>query len=159
MGRRKRSEKIAEGAVKVMPAPLVAPPRVAEKVIACLCPVCGRTIPQDRALKVGYVTVGKVGYFDNIDWDPNKSFGVAFTAAGRGSFREWQHINPEDAPELFEAVKERFLQALKEWVVDKKWITRDELGGLMLDRKTPQNDNIDGGHYASITRTAKAKTP
>lgn len=125
MSRKKRSEKLG-AAVKVRPAPAIAPPRTAERVVAALCPLCGRSIPENRALKVGSTTVGKVGYFDSIDWDPSKPFGVSFSAAGRGSLSDWEYISPEQAPELFEAMKKRFLEAIREWE-NKGWLKREEI--------------------------------
>ena len=98
-------------------------------LFSALCPVCGRTISEFRALRVGYVTIGKVRYFDSIDWDPNKAFGVKYQAGGRGSFQEIEQIQPEHAPELFHAVKTRLLQALKEWV-QKGWIDKKELDDI-----------------------------
>jgi len=120
--RRKRSEKRA---VRVLPAPVEVVVRPTEEVLAALCPVCGRTV-KDRALKIGYVTVGKVGYFDSIDWDADKPFGVAYQATGRGSFQNWRHINPDEAPELFEALKARFIQALREWEA-KGWLAKEDI--------------------------------
>jgi hypothetical protein len=38
------------------------------------------------------------------------------SAAGKGSLRDWEYINPQDAPELFEALKARFKDAIKEWL-------------------------------------------
>lgn len=126
MGRLKRSEKVAEAAVKTKPAAIaIAPTRVAERVVSAHCPICGKAI-QDRAVKVGYATVGHTPYFESIDWQADKPFGVSHPAAGRGSFKDSQPINPQDAPELFEAMKGRFLQALREWV-NKGWISQKEL--------------------------------
>lgn len=88
--------------------------------VYALCPVCGKTVT-DRAVKLGGVTVGKTPYFETIEWDKDKPFGVAIATGGRGSFTEWHHISKEDAPELFEGLKERLLQAVKEWL-DKGWI-------------------------------------
>jgi len=120
--RRKRSEKRA---VKEIPAPPVVV-KVTGEVVAAICPCCGRTVPQDRALKVGNITIGRVGYFDSIDWDPNKSFGVAYQTGGRGSFTNWRHIGPDEAPELFEALKARFIQAIKEWR-QKGWLAKEDI--------------------------------
>lgn len=125
MARNKRSQK-RQVAARPAPAPTVV--RATERTVAALCPICGKTCPESRALKVGNITVGKVNYFESIDWDPNKPFGVSYQAGGRGSFRSWEHINPEDAPELFEAMKKRFLDALSEWV-QKGWIKEEEIHG------------------------------
>lgn len=133
MARKKRSERVAEAAVKARPvAVAVAPLRVAVKVVSALCPICGRAVPENRAIKFGHVTVDRVSYFGSIDWDPEKPFGVSYTPAGRGSFREWQHIDPEDAPELFKAMKARFLDALGEWIT-KGWISVDEVVAVIAN--------------------------
>jgi len=97
-------------------------------VVACLCPICGRSIPKDRAVKVGHITVEKRPYFESIDWDPEKPFGIAYPAGGRGSYKDWQPIGPEEDPELFAAVKGRFLQAIQEWK-QKGWIADEDLEG------------------------------
>lgn len=123
MPRLKRSAKRAAVAV----APEIRPiPRTAERLFGAHCPLCGRNIPQNRAIKIGYVTVDRVGYFGSIDWDPDKPFGVSFAAGGKGAFKDWRPIDPEDAPEFFEALKGRFIDALKEWLA-KGWLTREEV--------------------------------
>lgn len=128
MPRKKRSEKLAEVAVRPAPRPAVTG-KVGKLVLRATCPVCGHSVPEKRAIKAGYTTVDWIGYFDSIDWDPAKPFGTAFYATGGhpGPTANWFPIGPEDAPELFEAVKKRFLDALREWTVDKKWITREEV--------------------------------
>lgn len=124
-GRLKRSEKRAR-----LPAvePQIPPPILATgTALGAFCPVCGHTIPENRAIKIGHVTVDRVGYFGSIDWDPNKPFGASFAArGGRGPFREWHYISPEEAPELFKAVKGRLIDAVREWV-EKGWINEEEL--------------------------------
>lgn len=124
MGRRKRSEVLAEkGAPVAVQERRQAPTSF---VISAHCPCCGRSISEGRAVKVGYITVGKTPYFDTIDWDPNKAFGVIQPASGRGSFRESREIGPEEAPELFDAVKKRFIDAVGEWRT-KGWLTEEDL--------------------------------
>lgn len=120
---KKRSERIKE--VKV-PSPVQVERKGAAEVVAAICPTCGRTIPSERALKVGSITVGKVGYFDSIDWDEAKPFGVAYQANGRGSFRYNRHIGPEEAPELFEALKARLKEAVREWR-KKGWFSSEDI--------------------------------
>lgn len=124
MPRRKRSETLA-ALQPVSRAPAAERPRETATVVACLCPICGHSI-QDRAIKVGHITVEKRPYFETIDWDPDKPFGIAYPAGGRSSYKDWQHIGPEKAPELFAALKGRFLQAIKEWR-EKGWITAEDL--------------------------------
>lgn len=118
----KRALKLAkQREVKPAPKPVVAGV-VAERIVGAFCPVCGKTII-DRAVKVGYVSLGKTPYFESISWDPNKPFGITFEP---GALQNWEHIDPADAPELFEALKQRFLEALREWEA-KGWLTREEL--------------------------------
>jgi hypothetical protein len=52
------------------------------------------------------------------------------TATGKNSFSDWHYINPKDAPDLFQAMKNRFLTALGEWV-DKGWITKGEVERML----------------------------
>lgn len=130
MPRLKRAQRLAKAEVKPAPKPTVIGV-VATEVKGAFCPCCGRVIPEKRAIKAGYVTVDHIGYFASIDWDPNKPFGVSYPAtgkdvSGRGPTQNWRYINPEDAPELFEAMKGRFLQALGEWI-KKGWIEKEEL--------------------------------
>lgn len=129
MARKKRSTKLAKGAVAVRPAPVSEVAKVAaERFIIAFCPVCGHSIPEKRAKKIGYVTVDRVPYFESINWDANKPFGVSYSAAGRGSLRDWQYITPEEAGELFEAMKARFIQAIEEWI-KKGWLEKGEILG------------------------------
>ena len=112
----------------VVPKPVVRE-RPTKFTLYALRPVCGKTLT-DRAVKLGGVTVGKTPYFETIEWDKNKPFGVAIATGGRGSFTEWHHISEKDAPELFEGLKGRLLQALQEWL-DKGWIERAEVKELV----------------------------
>lgn len=128
-GKEEASEKL--GAVAVAPEPVipaVAPAEV-KVMLEAICPVCGRSIPERRVTRwLSSVAVETQPYFDSIEWDENKPFGVALSAAGRGSLRDWNYITPEEAPELFEAVKARLIQAVKEWVA-KGWIAKEEILG------------------------------
>jgi len=126
MPRLKRAQRLARQ-LEVKPTPTRVITVVTKKTTAAICPVCGKTIHEKRAIKAGYVTVDHIGYFASIDWDPNKAFGFRQDVSGRGSLANpREYIEPEDSPELFEAVKARFLAALKEWL-DKGWLTREEL--------------------------------
>jgi hypothetical protein len=58
-------------------------------------------------------------------------FGMRRPTSGRGSFTGWQHINPEDNPELFKEVKANLLLAVREWVVEKKWVSVEEVDKAM----------------------------
>jgi hypothetical protein len=101
-------------------------------VLYALCPCCGRAIPERRGTVRGKAgNIETQPYFNTIEWDPNKPFGIARLATGKGSFRESTYIGKDEAPELFEAVKGRLIAALKEWMV-KGWISRDELKDLVL---------------------------
>ena len=91
------------------------------------CPTCGRTIPEYHVLtRTSYGAGERQPYFESIAWDPHHPFGLRLSAAGKGSLTDWQYINPEDAPELFEALKGRFINAIKEWVA-KGWLKRTDL--------------------------------
>lgn len=131
MGRKKRSLKLAERAEQAV-KPILVPIETAKPVgefFGALCPVCGRWLPSDRALKVGNTTIGRVGYFDSIEWDKDKPFGVAFQAGGRGSLNNWRYIGPEEDSELFEALKGRLLQAVKEWR-EKGWLSDEDISSI-----------------------------
>lgn len=127
MPRKKRSEKGLT--TEAAPRPVAIKTRVGTKVVAALCPCCGRAIPENRAIKVGSVTVDRINYFGSIEWDPDKAFGVRYIASGRGSFRDTEPIDPEDAPGLFAGVKKRFLDALGEWK-NKGWISQEEVDSI-----------------------------
>jgi hypothetical protein len=124
MGRKKRSQVQAAQTSAVAVQERRAAPTAT--VISAFCPCCGKSIAEGRAVKVGNITVGKTPYFETIEWDPNKPFGVSQPAGGRGSFREFQPIGPEDAPELFEAVKKRLIDAVGEWKA-KGWLTEEDV--------------------------------
>jgi len=101
------------------------------ETLAALCWLCGRTI-SDRAVKIDGLSTGeRIPYFESIEWQVDKPFGVAYRAAGRGSFSQWRYITPEEAPELFQQLKARFLQALKE-LLDKGWLTSAEVAPLLV---------------------------
>jgi hypothetical protein len=51
---------------------------------------------------------------------------LRLSAAGKGSLKDWQYINPEDAPELFEALKGRFRHAIKEWI-ERGWLLPSDI--------------------------------
>lgn len=131
MARKKISEK--EGvrtsvAIREKPSelPSIAPVS-AKATLEALCPVCGRAIPERRATvrsKLGNLETQP--YFESIEWDKNKPFGIRLPTNGKASFKNWDYIDRDEAPEFFEALKNRFLQALREWL-DKGWITREEI--------------------------------
>lgn len=93
-----------------------------------LCPICGAAHGLRTTRKVKYTPVEQKPYLETIEFDPNKPFGVILETLGRGRGKRLiGYFNPEDRPEDFEQVKQRLLQALREWVVDKRWITREEV--------------------------------
>lgn len=132
MARRKRSERLPKAPIAETPkvgVPVL--PRETRGSIQAFCPTCGRTIAERRATvrsKLGALET--TPYFDSIAWDPDKPFGVRLSTNGKGSFRDWAYISKEDAPELFEALKNRLLTACKEWL-QKGWITEDEIARII----------------------------
>jgi len=82
------------------------------RIASFFCPICGKST--------------YMGHLRSIDWDERKPFGVIREAGGRGSFRNWEYIDPEEAPELFSEAKKRMLRALSEWL-GKGWISEEEL--------------------------------
>lgn len=140
MGRKKRADK---GAVpRIQTSTKTGGTSVGVRtVVFAFCPTCGRTIPEKRAIKAGRVTVDHINYFAAIDWDPNKEFGTSYDAIGHAPVQNWHYISPEDAPGLFNSIKQRMLQGLYEWKM-KGWISQAEidigLAGGSID------DNLDG---------------
>ena len=130
---RKRAERQAAVGLVEESTPVQTPTPTPEKVVLyALCPVCGRSIPERRGTVRGKLgNIETQPYFDSIQWDPDKPFGIALPATGKGSFSGWRHISKEEAPELFEALKQRFLEALREWAA-KGWIKPEDLKNLKL---------------------------
>ena len=96
-------------------------------IMDAFCTVCGRTIPQNKAVKHdGSITTEVLPYFEAIGWNPDQPFGRRLPTTGRGSLKNWSYINKEDAPELFEALRERMLMAIRLWI-DRGWIKREEI--------------------------------
>jgi len=135
MGRRKRSDRQQEKpAVATLERP-EAEARVlttgAKAILFALCPICGRSIPEQRVTARGtYGALEKKPYFETIDWDADKPFGVRLATSGKGSFKNWDYIDKDEVPELFEALKKRLLEAIKEWL-HKGWLSEEEVAGLM----------------------------
>lgn len=128
MSRKKRSETGAIAVIEPVVPPVISPAEV-KRNLEAICPLCGKGIPERRVtLRQGSYAIETQPYFETIQWDGNKPFGVALTAGGRGSFKNWEYIGPEDAPELFGALKSRFIQAVREWV-DKGWLEKDDILG------------------------------
>jgi hypothetical protein len=134
MARKRAERQAAVNPPKSAPVqkPTVTPGKV---VLYALCPVCGRAVPERRGTVRGSkgVNIETEPYFDTIQWEPDKPFGIARPATGKGSFSQSSYIDREDAPELFEAVKRRFLNALREWL-HKGWIQPEDLKNLKQGR-------------------------
>lgn len=135
MARKKKSEKgEVRGGVAILKKPRELPsvtPVSAKAIMEALCPVCGRAIPERRGtVKSKLGNLETQPYFESIDWDKNKPFGIRLPTNGKASFKNWDYIDRDEAPELFEALKNRFLQALNEWL-EKGWITREEVTELL----------------------------
>jgi len=102
-----------------------------------LCPVCGTA----HGMEVTEIIPGKPHMVLNRrnfwertkDSDPNKPFGV-IQEVGRGrgrSFKIKGYFSPrEDEDGFFPLIKERLLQAVKEWLA-KGWITEEEVRELL----------------------------
>ena len=105
-----------------------------EYIDSAFCPLCLKQIFE-------YHVVGRVKgmpteterYFDSVKRKDGKThpFGMRRPTSGRGSFTNWQHINPEDNPELFEEVKRNLLLAIREWAVEKKWVSAEEIDNAL----------------------------
>jgi len=129
MSRKKRSELGAIAVAEPAVAPPVTSPAEVKVTLEALCPLCGKGIPERRVTqRQGSMVIETQPYFEAIQWDGNKPFGIALAAGGRGSFKNWEYIDPEDAPELFKALKARFIQAAKEWLA-KGWLEKDDILG------------------------------
>lgn len=158
-GRRKRSERLVQEsaglAVAARPSDVGLVPggsREGKSVISAFCPVCARTVPERRATKRASIgTIETKPYFESIDWQPDQPFGLRHSATGKASFRNWSYINPEDAPELFDAIKARFLEAAKEWLV-KGWITEGEVLAVLGEAHGPGKPSPNGRHNGANGR-------
>lgn len=125
---RKRSERRSVILTKETTHDVAVLTKSTEKVLRCaFCPVCGKTIAERRGTvrtKIG--TLETMPYFDSIIWEKDKPFGMIVATTGKSSFKNWQYIDKEDAPELFNALKARFIDAIREWQ-EKGWIKPDEI--------------------------------
>jgi hypothetical protein len=90
-----------------------------DHIDSAFCPLCLRQISEFRP--------GGKKYFDSVERKENHPFGMQRDTHGRNSFKGWRYINPEDNPDLFEEVKKNFLLAIREWVVEKKWVTVEDV--------------------------------
>lgn len=129
MPRKKRSEKMMAVVLPRVEIERPEPEKVVGEVYSALCPLCGRAIPEKRSIKSGYAVVDHVGYFESIDWERGKPFGVAHPAAGRGSFRESRDVDISEVPEFFEQVKARLIDAVREWH-SKGWLSDEDLAKM-----------------------------
>jgi len=134
MANKKRSERFVDDGATVGVATRSASDSLARNghrqgrsIVSAFCPVCARTVPEKRATKRTPLGASETKpYFDSIEWRPDQPFGLRHSAAGKASFKDWSYINPDDAPELFEAMKGRFLEAVKEWIA-KGWISEGDV--------------------------------
>jgi hypothetical protein len=94
-------------------------------IVNAFCPICAKQIPENRAA-YSSGTGEKQPFFESITFDPNHPFGMRLSAAGKGSLKDWEYINPDDAPELFEALKGRFKDAIKEWI-ERGWLLPSDI--------------------------------
>lgn len=141
MARKKRAEK----AVARLELPVIEPTRVSvgtKTVYHCSCPVCGRRIPEKRAIKAGnFHVIDHIGYFQSIDWDPDKPFGSAWEPSGYGSVgNNARTITPDEVPELFRSLKGRMLQSIVEFRT-KGWMTEEEIQSALRGGQT--NGHVD----------------
>jgi hypothetical protein len=155
-GRKKRSERLLqEGtglAVTTRPSEVSHVPggsRKGKSTVSAFCPVCGRAVHENRTTKRASIgALESKPYFESIDWQPDQPFGRRQAATGKWSFRNWSYINPEDAPELFAAMKARFLTAAKEWLA-KDWITEGEVLAVLGEIHGPGKPSPNGRHNGS----------
>lgn len=91
------------------------------------CPICGTSHGIRKEKIDNKYTQETVPYLSTIEFDPNKPFGVALITLGRGKGKEVsRYLLPGDMPNDFIAVKQRMIQAVKEWI-DKEWIDYSDL--------------------------------
>jgi hypothetical protein len=75
-------------------------------------------------------------YFESIEWNPEQPFGIRMAATGKKSFETWSYVSPDQAPELFGAMKGRFLVALTEWL-RKGWISEGDVLAALGESRSP----------------------
>ena len=82
--------------------------------------------------RIKYFVRERKPYLETIKWDPDKPFGVIVIYEGRGkgvtvigSFQPGQ-----DPGDCFPQVKQRFLDAIKEWL-NKGWIDKNDVRNLI----------------------------
>jgi len=97
-----------------------------------LCPVCGKAHGMRVTRKVKYFPIERKPYVESIDWLPEKPFGVIVVYEGRGKgVTVMGYFQPgQDPDNFFPAVKERFVNAIKEWL-DKGWLKDSDLKALL----------------------------
>ena len=80
-----------------------------------------------RATKKGkrYIILEQAPYLETVTFEPDKPFGVILEAMGRGKGKEVRgYFTPEERPEDFLTVRNRMLEALREWI-EKGWIEKE----------------------------------
>lgn len=100
-----------------------------------ICPICGTAHGMEVTERVEgkpYLAKKRRNYWERtLHFDPDKPFGVIMETTGRGTFHKIGDFSPEeDTDGFFPLVKNRMLQALKEWV-DKGWISPTEIGSVL----------------------------
>lgn len=99
------------------------------------CPVCGTSHGNEVTERVEgkpYIKLARGNYWDKTrNFSPDKPFGVIQETMGRGTFRTIRYFQPEDDVDgFFPLVKERLMQACREWI-EKGWMTREELEAVL----------------------------
>lgn len=97
-----------------------------------LCPVCGKAHGMRVTKKAAYLVLERKPYVETINWIPEKPFGVIVVYEGRGKgVTLVGYFQPgQDPDNFFPKVKERFLDALKEWL-QKGWLTDSEVKAIL----------------------------
>lgn len=94
---------------------------------SAFCPCCYKQVFQYRVTeRVKGVSISKEEYFSSVPWNPDQPFGLRRSTTGKGSFTETSPINPEDNPELFQAMHDACVRGIRLWI-ERGWIKREEL--------------------------------
>jgi hypothetical protein len=99
------------------------------QVVSAFCLLCGHSIPENRVtdrVEGKDIALETTPYFDSIEWREDQPFGMSRAAAGKKSFADWHYIEPEDAPEFFEAYRLNLIRAVR-LAIKRGWIKREEL--------------------------------
>lgn len=104
----------------------------AKKYYRWLCPVCGKAHGMRVTKRIRYFVIERKPYVESIDWLPEKPFGVIVVYEGRGKgVTLVGYFQPgQDPDNFFPKVKERFLDAIKEWL-QKGWLKDSEVRAIL----------------------------